>query len=176
MTLVQYLNGVPVEFRKAIRGLGNNIRLGIFLALREHGELSFSEIIEKLDMKSEKAKISFHLTTLTTSALIEHKYRHQLGSEKFSFYTISKFGENLWANMLSSIRPPFPIKEMGDSAGGNQTEIKIELQDATEKGFSAYSDNISMPIIAMNKTKRRKLPAKSSDLVIYEKATIEAEK
>ena len=128
MPLEEYTKGIPTELRRAISGFDNDIRLGIFLALKKNGELSFSELSEKLDMKTDKAKLDFHLAKLTESALVEHRYRHQLGNERFSFYSTTKFGENLWNNVASSLRPPSPIMRMEDSSGKDSQNHLFSLR------------------------------------------------
>jgi len=172
MTLEEYIKGIPIELKRAISGFDNDIRLGIFLALEKHGELSFSELSERLGMKMDKAKLDFHLGKLTESALVEHRYHHQLGNEKFSFYAITKFGESLWNNIVSSLRPPSPIMRMEDSSGKYLKEV---IKGTPDLGDFIFSDNPSLTIIARAKKQtKQEMPEKFSDQVSYEKAVIEA--
>jgi DNA-binding transcriptional ArsR family regulator len=173
MTLEEYIKDIPTELRKAIGGLDNEIRLGIIMALRKHGELSFSELSEKLGMKEDKAKIDFHLGKLTESGLVEHKFRHQLGNEKFSFYASSKFGENFWNNVVSSLKPPSPILETGISSGEYQIN---SINTETSYQSTTISDNPSVSLIGVSrKQTKRKLPERFSDQVIYGEATVKVE-
>jgi len=171
MTLEEYIKGIPIELRRAISGFDNDIRLGIFLALRKHGELSFSDLSERLGMKMDKAKLDFHLGKLTESALIEHRYRHQLGNEKFSFYAATKFGETLWTSIASSLRPPSPVLHMEDSSGKYLTQ---KIHGPLDFEHLAINDNSSLLITAKAWQKKQKMPEKFSDQVSYEKAVIEA--
>jgi len=171
MTSEEYIKGIPIELRRAISGFDNDIRLGIFLALRKHGELPFSDLSERLGMKMDKAKLHFHLRKLTESALIEHRYRHQFGNEKFSFYATTKFGENLWDSIATSLRPPSPIVHMEDSSAKYLIQ---KIRGTLDIEHLAINDNSSLPIIAKATQKRRKMPEKFSDQVSYEKAVIEA--
>ena len=169
MTLEEYIRGIPVEIRRAISGFDNDIRLGIFLALMKHRELSFSDLSKKLGMESDKAKFNFHLRKLTESALIEHYYRHQLGNEKFSFYSTTKFGQKLWSNIVHSLKPPSPIVDIGESSGKYSTET---LKGRGELSDLALSDNPTILITAPSKTHKRKIPKKYSDQVNYKDAKV----
>ena len=169
MTLKEYIKGIPIEIRRAIGGLDNDIRLGIFLALMKHRELSFSELSEKLGMKKYKAKLNFHLGKLTKSALVEHYYRHQLGNEKFSFYSTTEFGENLWNNIVHSLKPPSPIVSMEESSGQYLTEA---IKGIIDFGDLTFSDNDSLMIVDPVKERKRKMPKKFSDQVNYKVAKV----
>lgn len=170
MTLREYIKGIPMEIRRAISGFDNDIRLGIFLALKKHKELSFSELSEKLGMKADKAKVNFHLVKLTKSALVEHHYRHQLGNEKFSFYSTTKFGQNLWNNIAHSLKPPSPIVDRGNISGQFSTETIKGDEDLSY--VTSSSDNPTILILSPAKTRKQKMPKKFSDQVNYEEAKI----
>ena len=153
---------VPIELKKALRGLDDDIRLAIFLTLRNHEELSFSELGEKIGMKDEKAKMQFHLRKLTESALVEHKFKHQLGNDKFSYYCVTKFGDNLWKNIIDSLKPPPPIQSMYDTSGKYQTDI-TDITDITfDYSNASFTVNSSMPMIQTSKPIRKRLPGKAS--------------
>ena len=153
-----------MEIRRAISGFDNDLRLGIFLALLKHRELSFSDLSRQLDMETDKAKLNFHLKKLTESALIEHYYRHQLGNEKFSFYSTTKFGKNLWNNIVQSLKPPLPILDIGESSGKYaDARLTEEVPD--------LSVNPSLVIVGV-KEHRRKMPQRSSDEVNYKEARV----
>jgi len=169
MTLKDYIRGIPIELRRAVSGLDHDIRLGIFLALMKHGELSFSELSEKLDMKEDKAKLNFHLGKLTKSALIEHYYRHQLGNDRFSFYSTTAFGKNLWNSIVQSLKPPSPIIGIGEISGKFSIETPIEYKDF---GGLAVSDNPSISIVKSVRKHKTQMPKRSSDQVEYKEAIV----
>lgn len=171
MTLNDYIREIPKELRRAIGGFDNDIRLGVFLALMKHGELSFSELSEKLGMRKDKAKLIFHLGKLTESALVKHYYRHQLGNERYSFYSHTKLGENLWKNIVDSLRPPPPVMNMEESSGKYITKA---LKGTPDSVLHTFSDNPSLAITDPTKKHKRKMPKVFSDQVIYEKAVIHA--
>lgn len=165
MALEEYIRGIPMEIRKAISGFDNDIRLGIFLALMKHRELSFSDLGRKLGMKANKARLNFHLRKLTETALIEHYYRHQLGNEKFSFYSTTKFGENLWNNIVHSLKPPALIMNMEESSGKYaDTRLAEEIPD--------FSANPSLIIVGIAKEHKQKMPKRFSDQVNYREARV----
>lgn len=169
MTLKDYIRGIPIELRKAVSGLDNDIRLGIFLAVMRHGELSFSELSEKLSMKEDKAKLNFHLGKLTKSALIEHYYRHQLGNDKFSFYSTTAFGKNLWNTIVQSLKPPSPIIGIGENSG--KFSIKT-LEETRDIGGLVASANPSISMLGSARELKIQMPKKSSDKVDYKEATV----
>jgi hypothetical protein len=168
--LKKYIAGIPIEITRAISGFDNDIRLSIFLALMKHRELSFSELSRKLGMEEDKAKLNFHLRKLTESALIEHRYHHQLGNEKFSFYSTTEFGENLWDSIVSSLRPTPPSTKMEESSG----KYVIGLKELPSFGKFIVSDNIMIPIASTTESHKQKMPKIFSDQVNYEEAVVQA--
>jgi len=91
----------PYELRKAIEGLNNKYRQEILLVLNEVEKLSFSEIREKVDIN--RSLLANHLKKLSKTLLIEHFYEHEVGNEKFSYYSISTFGKSLLENMIGTL-------------------------------------------------------------------------
>lgn len=111
MTKIEdYANEIPKEIRRAIRGLDSDHRAGIFVALLEHGELSFTDLQRKLEL--DKSILTYHLRRLSECALIEHYYKHELGAEQYSYYSVTRFGQNFVETLSSFLRPEpygFPI-------------------------------------------------------------------
>jgi len=104
----EYAEEIPEEIRRAIRGLDSNYRAAIFVALYKHGDLSFSDLREKLEI--DKAMLNYHLGKLIESALVQHYYKHELGTEKYSFYNVSPFGQNFVEILSRFLRPqPYTI-------------------------------------------------------------------
>lgn len=99
----EYSKEIPEEIRRAIRGLDSDYRAAIFVALYKHGELSFSELQKTLEM--DKANLNYHLKTLTESALVHHYYKHELGTEKYSFYHVTPFGQDFVEILSQFLRP-----------------------------------------------------------------------
>lgn len=161
---------IPQELKKAIGGLDDDTRLYLFLTLKRDKELSFSDLSEKVNMKNEKAKMLFHLKKLTESALVEHKYKHQIGNEKYSFYAITKFGENLWNSIVASLRPPFPIQSMSDTSNTFQNEIITEIPIAF--ALQSSTESVSMSLVQSTRNKKMAVPEQRSDRVNYNVASV----
>jgi len=105
MTKVEdYANEVPEEIRRAIRGLDSEYRTAIFVVLYKQGELSFSELQKMLEM--DKAMLNYHLGIMVESALVSHYYKHELGTERYSFYNITHYGQNFLESLGQILRPP----------------------------------------------------------------------
>jgi len=167
-SLEDYSRQIPAEIRRALDGLYNDTRLGIFLAIMKHGELSFSEIGSKVGMQKDKSKLAFHLNKLTENALVEHFYRHQIGNEKFSFYTVTDFGKAFWNGMISSLRPTPQLIKMEESSGKYITQLHVPTA-------LANSENYLILITDPAKEHKQKFPKSFSDRVNYGKAVIEGE-
>ena len=102
-------NEIPEETRLVIAALDNPIRQAILVLLSEGKELSFSEMQKKFSI--EKLALNFHLKKLFSSALIDHYYKHELGNQKYSFYTITPLGSRVLASLNNALIPPAPIHE-----------------------------------------------------------------
>ena len=102
-------NEIPQETRLIIAALDNPIRQAILVLLGEREELSFSEIQKEFSI--EKLTLNFHLKKLFSSALIDHYYKHELGNQKYSFYSITPLGSRILASLNNALTPPAPIHE-----------------------------------------------------------------
>ena len=95
---------IPHETRLIIAALDNPIRQAILVLLSEKKELSFSEIQKELSI--EKLTLNFHLKKLFSSALIDHYYKHEIGNQKYSFYSITSLGRRILSNLINALVPP----------------------------------------------------------------------
>jgi DNA-binding HxlR family transcriptional regulator len=155
-----YAREIPEELRRAIRGLDSDYRAGIFVALYKHGELSFSDLQKKLEI--DKAMLNYHIGKLIESALVQHYYKHELGTEKYSFYNITPFGQDFVEILSHFLRPqPYPIAleesstttpdvliTFGDIARAQMTAIRPESLKELMRLFCVcartrnYADNV----------------------------------
>ena len=103
----EYAENIPEEVRITIASLDNQIRQAILVLLSRNAELSFTDIQKEL--KLEKIKLNFHLKNLFSSALIDHYYRHEVGNQKYSYYSISQLGRRVLAYLIQAFIPPSPI-------------------------------------------------------------------
>ena len=103
----EYAETIPEEVRTTIASLDNEIRQAILVLLNSNVELSFTDIQKEL--KLEKIKLNFHLKNLFSSALIDHYYRHEVGNQKYSYYSISQLGRRVLTYLIQAFIPPSPI-------------------------------------------------------------------
>ncbi len=103
----KYAENIPEEVRITIASLDNQIRQAILVLSSRNVELSFTDIQKEL--KLDKIKLNFHLKNLFSSALIDHYYRHQVGNQKYSYYSISQLGRRVLAYLIQAFIPPSPI-------------------------------------------------------------------
>jgi DNA-binding transcriptional ArsR family regulator len=97
-------NEIPQETRLIIAALDNPIRQAILVLLSEKKELSFSEIQKTFSM--EKLTLNFHLKKLFSSALIDHYYKHEIGNQKYSFYSVTPLGNRILNSLNGALIPP----------------------------------------------------------------------
>jgi len=114
---------IPEEIRDAIEGLDNEWRQKIFVSLLKYGELSFSELEKKTSLG--KADLSFHMKKLVNAMLIEHYYRHEIGNDRFSFYSITPFGHNFVTALIQSLTPSIMPNTETTEIDSIQIEINI---------------------------------------------------
>lgn len=89
--LNEYLEEVPEDIREAVKALSDNTRLAIVVALLKHGELTFSQLLETLEISS--SILSHHLKNLVNASLIKNYYIKKPDSEEYSFYDLTSYGE-----------------------------------------------------------------------------------
>ncbi len=112
----QYAEEMPIELRRAIEALSDEVRLGIFFALFKYGEMSFSQIREKLEIPTrDSGYLSYHLKRLEKSALIRNDYSKKSGITGHSFYDVTEFGERFVDGLMTSIEIDRSIKEKLDA-------------------------------------------------------------
>jgi predicted transcriptional regulator len=93
----------PQILKEAIKGLDNESRWEIVEYLIKNGETSYSVLLKSLKINN-KSKLTFHLTTLSKSAIIE---RYEILGNKTneeSFYDISSFGKNVINGLMSALK------------------------------------------------------------------------
>ena len=102
MTDLIEINEFPTELKLALKGLDNENRQKILLALLSHVKLSFADIQKTANVK--KTLVPNHLDVLIKNLLIEHFYEHQLGEKKYSYYQLSQYGKSLLGHLLGSLK------------------------------------------------------------------------
>lgn len=108
----KYAEEMPIELRRAIEALSDEVRLGIFFTLFKYGEMSFSQIREKLEIPTKSSGyLSYHLKKLEKSALIKNDYSKKSEVIGYSFYDVTEFGESFIDGLMKSIGIDQSIKE-----------------------------------------------------------------
>ena len=102
-------NIIPPETRLIIAALDNPIRQAILVLLSQRKELSFSEMQKEFGI--EKLTLNFHLKKLFSSALIDHYFKHELGNQKYSFYSITSLGSRILTSLNNVLIPPAPVEK-----------------------------------------------------------------
>lgn len=102
MTELIEINEFPTELKLALKGLDNENRQKILLALLSHVKLSFADIQKTANVK--KTLVPNHLDVLIKNLLIEHFYEHQLGEKKYSYYQLSQYGRSLLGHLFGSLK------------------------------------------------------------------------
>ncbi len=95
---------IPQETRLIIAALDNPVRQAILMLLNEEKELSFSDMQKEFGI--EKLTLNFHLKKLFSTALIDHYYKHELGNQRYSFYSITPLGHRILNSLISALVPP----------------------------------------------------------------------
>ncbi len=97
-----YASQIPIEIKKAVKALGNDIRCAIVVDLIHEGELTFTQLKNDLDI--EPGLLSNHLKILMDGAIVEHYYRHEFGNEQFSYYGLTFFGRDFIRGILEPLK------------------------------------------------------------------------
>jgi len=105
---MDYEKEVPEELRKPIKALADDRRLNIFIALLKEGEKSFSQLVEIAEVN--RSTLNYHLKELMKSALIKNYFKKEFGSKDYSYYDVTKFGEEFLKNIYQVLeRPVLPF-------------------------------------------------------------------
>lgn len=105
----EHTKEIPQETRLIIAALDNPVRQAILALLKEKKELSFSDMQKEFGI--EKLTLNFHLKKLFSSALIDHYYKHEIGKQKYSFYSITPLGRRVLNSLINALVPPVAQEE-----------------------------------------------------------------
>ena len=112
-TLAELADKVPALARAGIRGLADDDRLGLVIALAEGGKMTFSEIKAKYGL--DPGTLSSHLNALQSGNLVRNHYEKGIG-RAHSYYEATDLPEAVIGALLRSghgaeagkERPPHP--------------------------------------------------------------------
>ncbi len=126
----QYADEMPIELRRSIEALSDDARLGIFFVLFKYGEMSFSEIRNKLEIPTKNSGyLAYHLKKLEKSALIRNDYSKKSGVTDHSFYNVTEFGERFIEGLMKSVEIDQSIQEKLNSIGLELTVTDSAFED-----------------------------------------------
>jgi len=103
----EYAKEMPLELRRAIEALNDDLRLAVFFVLLKHGELSFSQIMAELEIpRKDSSILSHHLKILEKGALIKNEFAKKEGMDSHSFYDLTEFGEDVLNGLMDTLAVP----------------------------------------------------------------------
>lgn len=133
----EYSNEMPVELRRAIEALNDDFRLAIFFVLLKNGDLSFTQIMNELEIpRKDSSTLSHHLKILEKGGLIKNEYAKKEGLGSYSFYNLTEFGEDILNGLMDTLAVPNSTE---------QIEPKLEkmlLQVAANRSDKVYKEKI----------------------------------
>jgi DNA-binding transcriptional ArsR family regulator len=125
----KYSEEIPSEATQIISSLCDPKRRAILVLLSKHGELSFSEIQNELAMS--KLTLNYHLKDLYSRGLTDHYFRHELGNQKYSYYSITALGKRVLFGIVNALIPPMPITEKWQSVTSEKYELIPRAQSVS---------------------------------------------
>ncbi len=88
----EYANEMPIELRRAIEAINDDFRLAIFFVLLKNGNLSFTQIMNELEIpRKDSSILSHHLKILEKGSIIKNEYSKKEGVDSHSFYNLTAF-------------------------------------------------------------------------------------
>jgi DNA-binding HxlR family transcriptional regulator len=123
-TVQQYLDQVPVEIREAVMELDTPYKWAIYIALTVDGDKYFNQL--KKEFKANPKTLTDSLKSLVASGLVDRKVKQlvEIGDTNKNYYTTTKLGEKLLANLYEVVLPPLAVSEL------QSTQIRINIPSA----------------------------------------------
>lgn len=126
----EYANEMPIELIRAIEALNDDFRRAIFFVLLKNGNLSFTQIMNELEIpRKDSSTLSHHLKILEKGSLIKNEYAKKEGVDSHSFYDLTEFGEDILNGLMDTLAVPDsdsepiePLKKMLLKIGANRSE------------------------------------------------------
>ena len=106
----KYAREIPQDATRIIASLDDPIRIAILVLLNKNNELSFSDIKKELGLT--KLTLNYHLKNLYSTGLTDHYFRHELGNQRYSYYSITDLGKRVLSSLVKVLIPPIPSQNM----------------------------------------------------------------
>ena len=90
--LESHAKRIPFETRATLRGLDDDSRLGLVVAMLDHGKMSFNEMKTKFEMNS--SSLSNHLSILQEGNLVQNSYEKNNNCIS-SYYDVTDIAESM---------------------------------------------------------------------------------
>ncbi|WP_048181254.1 helix-turn-helix domain-containing protein [Methanosarcina siciliae] len=130
-----YADEMPAELRRVIDALNSDIGLATFFVLFKYGEMSFSQIMNELEIPPHhSSKLTYHIKKLQKSALVKNEYVKKENADGYSFYDITEFGEGIINNLMNAIRVPQSSNLSMHTLGEKITFSQIEITPLKSEG------------------------------------------
>ena len=138
-TLTELADKIPALVKAGIRGLADDERLGLAIALVEGGKMTFSEIKAKYGLDPDT--LSSHLSALQSGNLVRNYYEKGIGGA-YSYYEATDLPEAVLGALHTSVhgpktgeeRSPYPdgcypwaVRGRGEDSHGLQPRVASEL-------------------------------------------------
>lgn len=115
-TVQHYLDLVPVEIREAIMELDTPQKWAIYIALTFDGDQYFNQLKKQFDANPKT--INDALKSLVASGLVAKKVKQleEIGDTNKTYYSTTKLGEKLLANLYEVVLPPLEVRPPSSAA------------------------------------------------------------
>ena len=120
----EYSDEIPFEIKTLLKGLSNDDRLGILIALMKNGKMTFKEMKEKFGFHS--SSLSNHLTVLQDGNLVENFYEKR-DEKGFSYYDVTDIPETVFGALFNILYKTAPEAEEYPT----ETETIVEKERET---------------------------------------------
>ena len=98
-TLAEHADKVPALVKEGIKGMADDDRLGLVIALAEDGKMTFSEMKERYGLNP--ATLSDHLSALQKGNLVRNYYEKGIGSAH-SYYEATDLPEAVLSALFTA--------------------------------------------------------------------------
>src|SRR4030043_595592 len=133
----KYAREIPQDATRIIASLDDPIRIAILVLLNKNNELSFSDIKKELGLT--KLTLNYHLKNLYSTGLTDHYFRHELGNQKYSYYSITDLGKRVLSSLVKALIPPVPSKNMKVSEASEKYKSVPKTIDTRSASYQTSS-------------------------------------
>lgn len=132
--LAEYAASIPEEVRAMVFGLADDDRLGLVLALLEHGRMSFSEMKEKFGIGP--SSLSGHLKVLQRGNMV-HNFLGRHNGRVSSYYEATELAESMLDSVVGiglgeNLRQDqSPSGDLYHGIKNDMAQLKMQVENAS---------------------------------------------